>query len=77
MGAASRLGFSAVDGFQSILPSCCWEPVPLGKGKHGTYQNLGDRFPALWTRCRDRSKSHVARRYHEKSLRRSGREMQR
>lgn len=76
-GAASRLGFSAVDGFQSILPSCCWEPVPLGKGKHSTYQNLGDRFPALRTRCQDRSKSHVAGRYHEECLRGGRREMRR
>lgn len=68
MGAASCPGFFAVDGFQSILPSCCWEPGPLGRGKHSTYQNLGDRFPALWTRCQDRSKSHTARRYHERSL---------
>jgi len=51
--------------------------VPLGKGKHGAYQNLGDRFPALWTQCQDRSKSHVPGRYHERSLRGSGTEMQR
>lgn len=68
MGAASCPRFFAVDSFQSILPSCCWEPGPLGRGKHSTYQNLGDRFPALWTRCQDRSKSHAARRYHERSL---------
>lgn len=49
---------------------------PLGGGKHGTYQNLGDCFPALWTWCQDRSKSHVAMRYREKSLRGSRREMQ-
>lgn len=52
-GAAAKgaVLFSAVDGFQSILPSRCWEPIPLGKWKHGTYQNLGAGFPALCARC--------------------------
>lgn len=76
IGAASHPGFSAVDRFQSILPSSCWEPVPLGKGKHGTYQNLGDGFPARRTRCQDRSKSHVAGGDHEKLLRGSRRGIQ-